>query len=251
MNGTYRFADTDVRIEHLYPAFARMAADYAVAAPAGPETELLGIAVTEEDVDAERAHAEEQDRRDGIPPRDHSDGYLETLAIYRKLCERLIERDIVLIHGSAVEMDGTACLFTAPSGTGKSTHARLWQEVFGERLRFINDDKPLLRFEKDRVLVCGTPWDGKHRRSENVSAPLGAVFVLSRGKTNRVQRLSAVEVLPFLLRQMHRPAAAEGAARQTELALRLAAEVPAFSLACNMQPEAALVAYRALKGETL
>ncbi len=268
--GTYRFADIDVYIEHLFPDFAKMAAAYAVgtagaagsaetaargAAPdcrrdgssaaAGP---AFSIATCPADVDDERRRSAEQDERDGIPVRAFSDGYLETLAIYRKLCDRLIERGVLLFHSSAVEADGKAYLFTAPSGTGKSTHARLWKEVYGARVRIINDDKPLLRFGDKGAAVYGTPWDGKHRLSENVSAPLGGICVLERGEQNAIKRLAPAEALPHLLRQIYRPENAEGAARMTELAIRLAAETPCFALTCNMDAEAARVAFEALTG---
>ena len=79
-------------------------------------------------------------------------------------------------------MDGQAVLFTAKSGTGKSTHTKLWRDLFGERAVMVNDDKPLLRILKDGVLVCGTPWDGKHRLSTNCALPLKAICILERGK---------------------------------------------------------------------
>jgi len=241
----YRFADTDVSVETVYPAFGRMAEAYEK--NADPDA-AFSIAVTEADIAEERRRSAEQDAREGVPVRNWSDGYLETLAIYRKLCDRLIERDVLLFHSSAIEADGKAYLFTAPSGTGKSTHTRLWREVFGDRVRMINDDKPLLRFGENGVTVFGTPWDGKHRLSENVSAPVRGIAVLSRGEENRIRRMSAVEAFPHLLRQTYRPETEEGAKRMTELVFRLAAEAPAYALACNMEPEAARVAFEAMKG---
>ena len=81
-------------------------------------------------------------------------------------------------------MDGAAYLFTAPSGTGKSTHTRLWREVFGDRVWMINDDKPMLRISENLVTAYGTPWNGKHHISRNASAPLKAIVQLNRGKEN-------------------------------------------------------------------
>ncbi len=249
MKDLYRFADTYVEIESLCPQFAEMAHDYKAGAPEDGAGALFSIVMSQEDIDAERVHARLQDEREGIEPRNFSDGYLETLAIYRKLCEKLIERDVILFHASAIEADGKAYLFTAPSGTGKSTHARLWREVYGNKVRMINDDKPLLRVGENGATVYGTPWDGKHRLSANVSVPLGGICVISRGETNTIKRLRPAEALPHLLRQIHRPGSTAGSANMTELALKLAAGVPAYALSCNMEPEAARVAYEAMKGE--
>lgn len=74
---------------------------------------------------------------------EYSLSYLETLAVYRKIVTRLVFSDILLIHGSAIAVDGKAYLFTAPSGTGKSTHTRMCREYFKDRAVMVNDDKPL------------------------------------------------------------------------------------------------------------
>ncbi len=245
MKNTYRFAEINVAIEHRCAYFAEMAKAYAV----DDREDALPIDVTGADIAFERERSKAQDERDGVPLRAFSDGYLEALAIYRKLCERLIERDVLLFHSSAIEADGRAYLFTAPSGTGKSTHARLWREVFGNRVRMINDDKPLLRVGGTGATVYGTPWDGKHRLSENISVPLGAICVISRGETNAIRRISAADAFPHLLRQTYRPETEEGAKRMTELVFRLAAAVPVYALSCNREPEAAEIAYHAMKGE--
>ena len=91
----------------------------------------------------------------------------ESILIHSKVSEELLNYDVLLVHGSAICMDGEVYLFTAPSGTGKSTHTRLWREVFGDRTMMIND-KPMLKICPDGVEVYGTPWRGKHH--------LGAMF---------------------------------------------------------------------------
>ena len=132
----------------------------------------------------------ERENEDG---KNWSLGYLESLAIYRKICEKLLEENIILFHCSAIEIDGKALLFTAPSGTGKSTHTRLWREVFGDRVTMINDDKPLLFIPKntngemsDNVKVYGTPYAGKDGLQTNTSASVSAIIVLHQAKENTI-----------------------------------------------------------------
>ena len=184
----------------------------------------------------------------GIPTRSFKDEYLETLAVYRKICDQMPERDTFLFHCSAIAVDGKAYLFTAPSGTGKSTHARLWREVFGDRAVMINDDKPLLRVTSDSLLVYGTPWDGKHRLSTNTVAPVAGICLLERGEENCVERIAKEDAFPRLLQQTYRPQSPVELMKTMELLDAVASNVPLCRLRCNMEPEAARVAYDMMSG---
>ena len=163
------------------------------------------VEMSEEDIEFERIKSAEEDIFEGKEVFQHDPAYLETLAIYRKIVNKMLDYGAFLFHGSAICMDGDGYLFTAKSGTGKSTHTRLWREHFGERLVTVNDDKPLLRVMDDRVMVCGTPWDGKHRISTNVMVPLKGICILRRGLENRIRPISVQEALPILLQQSYRP----------------------------------------------
>jgi len=226
---TYRLADTAFTLDTVYDRTQKMLADYIT-----DDTPSFSITVTGEDIDRERA------RMDG----GFSDRYLETLAVYRKLCDRLLEKDVLLFHGSAVAVDGAVYLFAAKSGTGKSTHVRLWRERFGDRAVMVNDDKPLLGIRPEGVTVYGTPWDGKHRLSSNVALPLKALCLLERDGTNHIERVRPETALPALLQQAYR---AESMERILPLVLRLAEAVPLYRLGCNMDPEAAEVAWMGMQ----
>lgn len=172
-------------------------------------------------------------------------GYLESLALYRQICERLIEWDVVLFHGSALALDGKAYLFTAPSGTGKSTHAALWRQVFGARVTMINDDKPLLHIAPSEVTVYGTPWAGKAHLQTNTSAPLAGIVLLHQAPDNTIRPLTAREAYPRLLSQTHRVDAPQGLVHTLDLVWQLAG-LPVYALGCTPTPEAALLACRTL-----
>lgn len=173
------------------------------------------------------------------------DAYLESLAVYRKICERLLEENILLFHCSALCMDGQAYLFTAPSGTGKSTHARLWRERFGHRVTMINDDKPLLEVGTDRVTVYGTPYAGKDGLQTNISAPVGGIIVLYQASDNVIQPMNAMQAYPILLNQTYRRQDPQGMIRTMDLVRQLA-ELPVYSLGCTISTEAVELAYQTL-----
>ena len=170
------------------------------------------------------------------------------IAVYRKIAEQMPSFDTVLMHGSCVAVDGEGYLFSAKSGTGKSTHTRLWREVFGDRAVMINDDKPLIRIADGGAVIYGTPWNGKHHLGTNCGVPLRAICLLERAEQNCIRRITAAEAYPYLVQQIYRPADAAAMRKTVQLIDRLSGSVALWRLGCNMDPEAARVAYQAMKG---
>ena len=170
--------------------------------------------------------------------------FLERSVIQRKVAQCLLARDVLLMHGSTVAVDGQAYLFTAPCGTGKSTHTRLWREVFGDRAVMVNDDKPFLRIAAGEVLAYGSPWSGKHGLANNVCFPLKGICVLRRGADNVIRQTEMGQFDNFLLRQIQ----PEGDERVTWLLSKLLDLVPVWELACNRDREAALISHSAMSG---
>ena len=157
------------------------------------------------------------------------DGYMETLSVYRQICDWLLDYDTVLFHCSSLAVDGTAYLFTAPSGTGKSTHAKLWREYFGDRVVTINDDKPLLHITKEQITVYGTPYGGKDNLQNNTSAPVGGIIVLHQAPQNEIRRMTHQEAYKALLNQTNRPADVEKFFKTMEL-VHILADLPVKSV---------------------
>lgn len=197
------------------------------------------IIISREDVAEERRLLKGDE-----PPLATTDEALEALSLCRKLAEYLPQHDRVLFHGSSLAMDGEGVLFTAKSGTGKSTHSRLWREVYGDRVVMINDDKPFLCIAEDGVTVCGSPWQGKHKLGTNASAPLKAICIVCRDQENRIERISPKEGFPLLLQQTYAPRDPFAMTRTLALVDRLSKSVALYRLYCNMDPEAAEVACR-------
>ena len=139
-------------------------------------------------------------------------------------------------------VDGKAYLFTAPCGTGKSTHTRLWRELFGDRAAMVNDDKPFLQLTPNGVLAYGSPWSGKHGLDTNICVPLKEICILERGAENRICPITAEEAMPMLLRQSHCPEGAD-LSRLLEMLTR---QVPLWHMQCTKDISAAEIAYHAM-----
>lgn len=208
------------------------------------------LTTSPEDIALERKKSAREDTLEGRPVRNLPDAYLEPIALQRKLSEKLFEYDTLLFHGSAVAVGGAAYLFTAKSGTGKSTHARLWRQVLGDRAVMVNDDKPFLRISEDGVQVCGSPWNGKHGLGSNISVPLKAICILQQGEDNHIRPVTAADALPFLIQQSNRPMAALLMPKYLELIDLLARNVEFYQLTCNMDPRAAVLSYTTMSGNT-
>jgi len=229
-----KLADINIGINCKYPVLKSFCRDYLSDSKAPDFT----VAVTDEDVFKERQKAS-----DGF-----SDAYLASICIYRMICKCLPEYGAFLLHSSVVELDGVAYAFSAPSGTGKSTHTSLWLKHFGDRAKINNGDKPILRFINGELFVYGTPWCGKEGYNTNSSAPLSAICFLEQGKTNVIDRIPPEDALIRVFPQILFPETEASADLLFPLLDKMLTTVPAYRLICDISDEAVAVAYNAMKG---
>lgn len=162
---------------------------------------------------------------------------------------QLLSHQGLMLHASAVVMDGYAYLFSAPCGTGKSTHTDMWKRAFGEAVVMLNDDKPALKKEEGRWYAYGTPWSGKTAQNVNMRIPLGGVCVLTRGEQNEIEPYYGTAAIFSLLDQTVRPRASNVRGELLELLDDLMANVPVWKLRCTPTKEAALVSQSAMSVE--
>ena len=209
------------------------------------ETPDFSVTVTREDLVFEQEALRQEAIEEGIRIRTFTDPFLERTAIQRKIAEFLFDRNILMTHGSTVAVDGKAYLFTAKCGTGKSTHARLWRQIFDSRAVMVNDDKPFLAVTGEDVLACGSPWSGKHGLDSNITVPLQGICILERGSENRIRRISPEEAMPMLLHQSFCPEDSREAFR--DLIRELADRVPLWRMECTKDPQAAELAWETMK----
>ena len=177
----------------------------------------------------------------------------ESHLLYRRICGVMPKYGVFLLHASVVEMDGRGYAFSAKRGTGKSTHTALWETYFnghaGERYlaTVINGDKPLIRRAPDgRFWAYGTPWCGKEGKQVNRRCPLTAICFLEQGAANRVRVSNTADTAARLMESTILPPDSDGQDRLAALIGATVRDVPAFTLTCTPDVEAAEVAYEFL-----
>lgn len=206
------------------------------------------VEVTENDLAYEQGMAEKEALEEGLRIRKFTDPFLERATIQRRISEELLSRNTILLHGSTVGIDGKAYLFTAPCGTGKSTHTRFWRETFGDRAVMVNDDKAFLQITPSGIYAHGSPWSGKHGLDTNVCLPLKGICFLQRGTENRIHPVKPEICLDELLHQSFIPEDSGSRTKVFALVNALSQIVPLWEMECTKDPVAALVSYEAMSG---
>lgn len=219
------------------PLTRRLCRDYELPPPDGPVS--VAAAVSAEEMTRMAASG-------GMNA--SSPGYLEFLCVQDQLAAQLPALGRFLMHGAAIAYDNAAYLFTAPSGTGKSTHIRLWRRYLGSGVSVINGDKPFLSLEEDgSIRVWGSPWAGKEGWQQPGSAPLRGICLLERGG-DRICPVSPTDALePLFCQTYHRddPVLEYRTLGFLDALLRT---VPVYRLSCGMTEDAVRCSFEAMTG---
>lgn len=243
MTRKYKIAGRVIEVTSLYEKVHGLCKDYATDDPAD-----FSVTVTDEDIAYEKQRSDAEYAYEGKSLPNFSAATLEETAVYRKIAEKMVDYDTFVFHGSVIAVEGKAYLFTAKSGTGKSTHTRLWREMLGDKAVMVNDDKPMIQVTDSGIIVHGTPYNGKHHLGENIAVPLKAICVLTRSEENQIRRMAKAQVYPVLLQQVYRPQDPVKMAKTLKLMDKTAEMAELYKLGCNMDISAAEAAYNAMKG---
>lgn len=175
----------------------------------------------------------------------------EISALYRKIADLFIEHNIVVFHGSSFKVGNYAFIVTARSGVGKSTHVGLLKKLLGDKLTYINDDKPLLEVNDNNLMLYSSPWNGKERRGNDIKAPLKAVIFLNRGNNTYQQLTNNQETYFRLLSQIYLPRDKSKREKALKLIDVLLKRVNFYEINVNKEIESASLTYeRIIKNET-
>ncbi len=167
---------------------------------------------------------------------------VENVAILRKISAILLkEHGTVLFHSSAISYNGYAYLFSAPSGTGKSTHVNNLKTALNGEIEIINDDKPFIKISDNSIFVYGSPWCGKHNLGANVKRELKSIIFLSRSSENKVKKLDANLVVKPLLKQCFMLDNKSDLSILLLLLSKLVSFASFYSLTCTKESDSAFV----------
>lgn len=228
----YRIADLNIDIDHKYKYTPWICRDYIA-----EDQSFSDMSVC--------ADSSEYEKDKKVVPT-ATDGYLESLSLYRAISNKLLDFNGFILHASVIEKDGNAFAFCAKSGTGKTTHSSLWLRKYPDA-RIINGDKPLLRIFDDNIFVYGTPWCGKENYNVNTRSPLKAICFIERSESNSIVRISKTEAVSRIFSQLLIPKNPEDTNKLLDLLSKVIDKVSVYLLKCNMDLEAAEVAYNGMK----
>lgn len=225
--------DLNIEIRNKYNMMQKMSADYMIK---DAEPEII--------LEATESEIEEEIRK--YP--EHPPAYHEVIVIFRKLCAKVLEKNIFFFHSAVVKFNGDGYVFSGQSGAGKSTHAILWKK-FMSGAEVINGDKPLLKFEDDGIYAYGTPWCGKEMMQKNDNAKICGVCFIEQATENSISRLNPIQVIGKIFDQTVYMKEPEANKKMMDLINRFISEVPFYLLKCDMSEEAVNLAYNTMKTE--
>ena len=192
---------------------------------------------------------EDEIKKELESPDCYSRGYAECLGVFRKICLNLINYNAFVMHSAVVSIDNEAYAFAAASGTGKTTHVRLWLKEFNDKCSVVNGDKPIMRFIDDVLYACGNPWKGKENLGENIMVPLKAVCFIERSPDNHIRKLNESEVIGRIFNQLLMPDDEQKLDKFMNLIDKMLSNISFYLLQCNMESEAAHISFEKMRGE--
>lgn len=230
----YKIADFVIDFKNKYRRIEKMCADYKCDDSLNPD---FVIEVDENDLEQERAVSEY----------DFPNSYFESICAYRKLALQLPLHNALLLHGVVISCGGKGIAFVARSGVGKTTHTMLWQKNFRDDMVIINGDKPIIRFVNDVPFAYGTPWAGKEGIQVNDKVELTDICFIERAEHNSTTLIeNKSEYFNLFMNQVLRPADPIAAINTLELLDKLISICNFWSIKCNIDPNAAQIAYKAI-----
>ena len=173
--------------------------------------------------------------------------YLETIAVFRKICEVLPKYNAFAMHGAVISSSGQGYMISAPSGIGKSARTKLWLKEIPDSY-VINGDKPFICIDEKAVWAYGSPWCGKEGWNTNTSVPLRAIFLLERvdeekNENSSIRELTFSEAFPVLFQQTYCPQNAEALHRTLQLLKAMDGKVKFYRFRSDLSAEAIHLAY--------
>lgn len=234
---TYKIADFFVNISFLSNLKTGNSKSYI----ASSDCVDLEINITPVDIEHEKKYGGETAKIERV----------EVSTALRKLAEWIPNNGAFVLHSATFDVDGTGVAFAAHSGTGKTTHMNLWQQLLGDRMTIVNGDKPIVRFfddEPETPYAYGTPWNGKEKLGCNMRTPLKHICFIERCAENSVEPIEKSEAIDRIFNQVYMPKDPVAAMKTMQLIDRLMSCCKLWKIKCNMDISAAQTAYKGIFG---
>lgn len=159
--------------------------------------------------------------------------------------KELLKHKGILLHSSCVVKDNYAYLFSAPSGTGKSTHTSLWLQVFKDA-KILNDDKPAILIKNDKIYACGTPFSGKTNLNLNEEYEIKGIAFLERSKDNWIKEMDVNKSIYSILNQTIRPDDETNMDLAINTIEEIVKRIKIYKFGCNISKDAVYTSYEAM-----
>ena len=233
-----KIADFDVAFEVDFKSFEFSTKDY----HNNFEKPDFEINITKQDVVWEEENYREESNQI------YTNTFKKT-SLFRNFAEKVTIHNAFVLHSACFDVEGTGVAFAAHSGTGKTTHMNLWQEYLGDKMKVVNGDKPIVRFfddEPETPYAYGTPWNGKEHLGCNMRTKLKHICFIERSETNFVEKVEKAQVIDRIFNQVYMPKDPVAVMKTMELIDRLLSCCDLWIIHCNMEKEAAKVAYETI-----
>ena len=225
-----------IEVHHRFPYLEKQCESWKCPDAEGP-ADIVVEEISEKELRKEQKQSEEK----------VSLAQCESICVYREIARRLTGFSAFVMHGAVVELDGEAYVFAAKSGVGKTTHTKMWLEYFGARARYINGDKPIMRWMEGKLWACGTPWMGKEQYGCRGQAPVRAVCFLEQAGENRIRRAEDQDIVERLFHQVLLPEEPDSLTNFMNMMDAMVRKLPFYILECTISQEAVKLAYRTMK----
>ncbi len=239
MDFTIRIANRNILVHSIYTRVYELCKPYLAEGIVNPDIE---IRITDDLL------KEEKDRILSTSIKVTDIRNIEWMLLHRMISEALLSYDTMLMHGAVIAVDNSAYMFTAKSGTGKTTHIQSWL-ANNENAYVVNGDKPYIIIPKtdECPMACGSPWAGKEKMQTNTIVPLKAIVLMERADENRIERVGLAQILPDLLQQVYQPENREKMRQTLTLIQRLSKNVSFWRFYFNnFKDDCFAVSYNAL-----
>lgn len=250
---TVKIADLTAEIHTIYPSTYYVCEGYL-----SDDNPVVKVNVTQEDIQQEIKKEQSfffvykgigKNSHDGIISKEINESSLQDVIVHRKMAEAYADYGTVFMHGAVIAVNEKAFMFTAPSGTGKTTHIKQWLKNLANAY-VVNGDKPFIKIVDDGAIAFGTPWCGNENMGTNTKVPLKAIILMERSRENRMEEISFGEAYPFLLQQTYLPHDAGKARKVLQVLLNLSSKVKIYKFYFdNYADDCFEVAYSRLIGE--